>query len=152
MSEEKEKEKWERKEWFVFTQKPKGGGHKAHLRKLASAYGNISIEVDHLSIGNFSLKYSDILKIELSQHYAWSGMRFILIYVIKKITYWVMPSLPLRGTLDVFYPILREKLKQYEQIRISNAIYFIKDLPNLYREINLDDLASRTHLDKVDLM
>ncbi|MFX1260127.1 MAG: toll/interleukin-1 receptor domain-containing protein [Promethearchaeota archaeon] len=146
MSEEIEQEKWERKEWYIFSQKPKQA-NKYQLRKRALAYGNISLEVDHLSIGDFSLKYSNILKIELSSKH-WSNIQFILIHVINEITYWIMP-IRLKGTIDVFYPILKEKLKRYKS---SDAIDFIKNLPNLYREINLDDLASRTHLDKVDLM
>jgi len=147
--EKKKPEKWETKEWIIFTQKPKSGNRK-YLRKQAIAYGNISIEVDHLSIGAFSLKYSSILKIERSKHYAWSGQYFILIYGIKEITYWVLPltGLPAKW-VDIVLPILLEK---YEKIKISDAIDFIKNLPNLYREINLDDLASRIHLDKVDLM
>ncbi|MFX1260128.1 MAG: toll/interleukin-1 receptor domain-containing protein [Promethearchaeota archaeon] len=150
MSEEKKPEKWERKEWFVFTRKPKTA-NKRTLRKLALAYGNISLKVDHLSIGDFSLNYSDILEMELSHHYTASGYQFILIHVIKGITYWITYiSFSIR--LDGVFPIFREKLKQYEKIKISEAISFIKDLPNLYREINLDDLASRTHLDKGNLM
>jgi len=117
--------------WYIFTQKPKPG-NKKYLRKLGLAYGYISFEADHLSIGAFSLKYSNILKIELSRKkLQFAGSTFILIYVIKEITYWIIP-LHLRGTLNSVFPILMGiiSLKLFREyiynIMIYTKLYLLK--------------------------
>ncbi len=67
-------------------------------------------------------------------------------------TYWLLGYPPKFNDVDQVISLLREKLKEYDKIKIENAKKFIIDLPNLYREINLDDLVLRTGLKKADIL
>lgn len=144
--EDEELEKWEKKEQFVYTEKPKPYNKKGY-RKFASAYGTLILKAESLLIGDFALKYLNILNIE-----RFRKRPRIIIHSKEGMTYWLLGYPPKFNDVDQVISLLREKLKEYDKIKIENAKKFIIDLPNLYREINLDDLVLRTGLKKADIL
>lgn len=115
------------------------------LRKEAIGYGKIVFDDLQFSIGDFSIKYIDVLGMDLEK-----GV-FMVVNCSKRKSYKFLidsKSGRVRATQKVF-DILKEKLEGQKQER---TISFLKDLPKLYKEIEFDDISSRTGLERVDLM
>ncbi len=145
MSEETGQEKWESSEWFVITKqiRPRGGGTKSYYRKYGLGYGTISLERDKVIVGEFSINYSDILSVERHKKFP-----YMLVSCSDGNTYWftMFSKFSRMNTIEQLISALKHNLNQYEPTKISEAIEFIKNLPQLYKEITLDDLSSRTKL------
>ncbi|MFX1364554.1 MAG: TIR domain-containing protein [Promethearchaeota archaeon] len=152
MSEEKKKlEKWERKDWYVlpYNFKPKVYSWNL-LRSRAHGYGKILLDDDKITIGKFSLNYIEINRLEREKNY------YLIIYDSNGMNYrlrmFAKSSKTNMISRDKLFSVLSEKLERYEEVKISNAIEYIKTLPKLYKEISLDDLASKTNLDRAQLI
>ncbi|MFX1258651.1 MAG: toll/interleukin-1 receptor domain-containing protein [Promethearchaeota archaeon] len=151
MSEEKKLEKWEKGEWFIFKYDIKLGFLiPAKLRRKALDYGKIVIEDDKLSIGHFILNFTHITRFEKENNF------YIIAYHLngKKYRLYMNANSPqkIKKSRNKVFPILFEKLKQYEDRKIPNARDFLKSVPNLYKEITINDLILKTGLQENELL
>ncbi|MFX1258650.1 MAG: toll/interleukin-1 receptor domain-containing protein [Promethearchaeota archaeon] len=146
-----EKEKWEKIEWLIFylDKFRKGFGQYADHR-ASFGKGLISLGKEKISIGDYSISYFNIIRTEKEKLF------YINVYCTEGINY----KLVIRGgggrksakARDTVFSRLTQKLKEFEEKKKSKAVEFINNLPNLYREITLDDLSSRTGLERVELV
>ena len=150
MSEEVKQEKWERKDWYIFSYETRLIIGVTNIRKKALAYGKLIINSDKISIGDFTLKFTNIVKFEKEKRY------FIIGHGIGGRSYRLFMSTRSekvrQNSRDKVLSILSEKIKQYEKVKIAKTVEIIKDLPKLYKELSLDDLSSRTNVQRKDLI
>jgi len=154
MSEEIEKknkkksEKWERSDWYVipFDKLPSIRMSQQKARRKAITFGKININDDKFSISEFSLDYTRIVSLNRGGNY------YIIIETSDGKSYYLYMITNKNKSREKLYKVFLEKLKQYEKIKMSNAINFLKDIPKLYKEISFDDLISRTGLPRTDLI
>jgi len=145
-----EPEKWEKYKWYLFPYDTKIRLAFGNYKNKSLVHDKIILTDDELSIGNFSFKLANIVRFQDEGSYS------IAIYCIDGNNYKLFPggggagrwkSIISNGLLA-----FSEKLKQYEKIKMSNAIKFVKNLPTLYNEINLDDISLRTGFKRGELM
>jgi len=67
MSEEKKPEKWEKLNWFLYKYSEKYRYYSSKLKTMAFKYGKITINDNNFSIGDFTLSFNHIKKIEREQ-------------------------------------------------------------------------------------
>lgn len=154
MSEEVVQEKWEKKDWYIFSYETRVIVGVTNMRRKALAYGKLIINSDKISIGDFTLKFTNIVKFEKEKRY------FIIGHGIGGRSYRLFMSTRSEKvriySRDRVLSILSEKkttFSKHDRIqRNSEAIKYIKDLHKLYREISIDDIASRVGLSRPDLM
>jgi DNA-binding Lrp family transcriptional regulator len=156
MSEEKNKaEKWEKSNWFLYINSEYSSTYQyissKKLIDMAFKYGKVIISDNNFSIGDFTLRFDNIRKIEKKKS------RFIIIYCADGSTYRLfahfMGHLTISAKqMEKVYSILFEKVKEFENERYNKTVEYFKNLPNLYDEISFEDLISRTSLSRPDII
>ncbi|MFX1395049.1 MAG: hypothetical protein ACFFAH_15965, partial [Promethearchaeota archaeon] len=135
MSEELTQEKWEKKKYRIFPYT----GKKTYLKAAAVGKGIILMDNEKLSIGEFSLKINDILRFEKEFKH------FILFYT-KDGNIYCLHAINFRDQ------IFNYLFDAFRKEKIIEAKKIIKNLPTMYNEVNLDDLTSKTNLQRLDLI
>ncbi len=145
-------EKWSNKDWHAFVAENFTSFHQKRMKKQFLSKGKIILGGNKFSIGDFSLNYINIREIGI-----WRDLWIVIRCTDGKnyvlVLWWYTP---LKGKVKIalkeVVSIISEKIKQFEGVKTSDAIEFIKELPNLYHEISFDDLSSRTGLQRTELM
>ena len=149
---EKKLEKWETKKWIIksydLNLRLKKSLGINFPKKNALGCSNLLIGADKISLGNFELPLANIISFEKDNKYV-----LIIFHCTDEKHYllWLYETRSIKirkvETTKVF-SILSEKIKPYKIISISKGKDIIKDLPNLYKKINLDELSSKVGLEK----
>ena len=148
----KKTEKWEKSNWFLYINSEYRPIYRLTSNKklidMAFKYGKISFADNNFSIGDFSLRYDNIGKIEKEKSI------YIVIYCLDGKNYRIFVHSELYSTkqMEKVYTILYEKVKEFENERYTKTVEMIKNLSNLYEEISFEDLTSRTNLSRTDLI
>ncbi len=109
MLEEKKQEKLDKKDWYVFLHGIKFGGFtRKALRKDALAFGEFILGDDELSIGDFSLKFTDIIRFEIEKKYD------IIIYCTNGRKYKIFRLPYIKMIANNVLAILSDRLIQYK--------------------------------------
>jgi len=152
MSEGKKKiDKWEKSNWFLYKNSDYSSklsySSKKSMVDKAFKYGKIAIHEIDFSVGDFTLQFDNIIKIEMEKTTS------IIIHCLDGNIYRLFAHTvrALMQTEKVF-SILLEKVKEFDKERYAITIEIIKKLPKLYKEISFDDLISRTGLSRTDLI
>ena len=155
MSEEKKPAKWEKLEWIIQSYDLNLGlkksigicFSKSAWHKIALGYGNLIIGADEISLGNFELPLANIISFEKDKKY-----NLIIFHCTDEKHYLLWAFTRSSNVRKVetgkVLLILSEKIKPYKIIRISKGKDIIKNLPKLYKEINLDEVSSKVGLEK----
>jgi len=148
----KKAEKWEKSNWFLYINSEYRSKYRLisskKLIEMAFKYGKIIFADNNFSIGDFTLRFDNIRKIEKEKSI------YIVIYCVDGSNYRLFAHSELYSTkqMEKVYSILLEKVKEFENEGYAITIEFIKNLPKLYKEISFDDLTSRTSLSRTDLI
>ncbi|MFX1364555.1 MAG: toll/interleukin-1 receptor domain-containing protein [Promethearchaeota archaeon] len=156
--EKKKPEKWKKKDWAIYQLNyfPTFEHSKVKLsEKRFIGKDLLKIEDHKFSIGDFSLKYANIGKLNIWKDK--NNFEYVAIQDIEGRSYyihiaWLVKPNKRNIAQNKAFLILKEKFVINEKKRISDTIEYIKTLHNLYKEINLDDLASKTNLDRAQLI
>jgi len=154
MSEEKKKaDKWEKSNWFLFYNSDYSTRYRIFesskkLIEMAFKYGKIIIHDKNFSIGDFTIRFDNVAKIEKEKSF------YIIIYCLDGTVFrlFVDSELSLIKQTEKVLSILINKVNAFEKERYAKISEFIKNLPKLYKEISFDDLTSRIGMIKTDLI
>ncbi|MFX1259979.1 MAG: PCI domain-containing protein [Promethearchaeota archaeon] len=155
MSEKVDIEFGKKGEWFISSYDPNLGlkksigvaFSKSGWKKKSLGYGNLIIEPEKISLGAFELPFVNVVNIEKDNKFD-----CILLHDTDEKHYclWIYTrSYKVRreetGKVLSALSEKRNIFKKQDMIeKSSDAKEFIKSLPKLYKEITLDDIASRT--------
>ena len=122
MSEEKEKlEKWEKSNWFLYINSEYSSKYRLisskKLIEMAFKYGKIIFADNNFSIGDFTLRFDNIRKIEKEKSI------YIIIYCVDGSNYRLFAHSELYSTkqMEKVYSLLLEKVKEVSASHHSSA-------------------------------
>ncbi len=150
MSENNKIEKWERKKWYLFSAdyKPRiGARSKSTLKSSALSYGNIMVDDEKISIGDFSVKYNDINRLDKHKKF------YLIIYCANDRNY--------KLALDTFndryrwksrdklFSVLSDKLNPLSEKELGEEqLTKIKRMLKVSTRINLDRMQDSLNMNK----
>ena len=148
----KKTEKWEKSNWFLYINSEYRPIYRLTSNKklieMAFKYGKIIFADNNFSIGDFSLRYDNIRKIEKEKSI------YIIIYCLDGKNYRVFAHSEIYSMkqMEKVYSILYEKVKEFENERYTKTVEKIKNMSSIYEKISFEDLTSRHFLIRLQLM
>ncbi|MFX1259460.1 MAG: toll/interleukin-1 receptor domain-containing protein, partial [Promethearchaeota archaeon] len=149
-------------EWFIHSYDPNLGGKsigisfsKSGMRKKSLGYGNLIIAADSISVGNYTIPFSNLISFEKDSKYGSIKLhdrdeKYYLLWIYST-------SFKLkREETGKAFSILSNKMmdfrQQHKKEKISSTKRYIKNLPDAYKEISIDDLTSKSGLQRTEII